>query len=277
MKLLISIFIITQLIFSQRPNYVIETFKSTHLIHVNTTEQLYKNTMEFTIAHRFGDAYSGLKDLFGVDLGANIYFAMDFGITDDFQAGFARYSFGKIYEANLKYRITRQSRDNSMPISISVFSAALYQSDSDLAEERNLFVQGLIARKFSKNISIQIAPFFNQRLEYERKNAIIGAQSAFGINLAGRYRVTKRSSILIEWAKLLNKKDYNQNSPADLKVGNIPSFSVSYNIQSGGHTYQVVLSNQQRINSVFAQYGTNTDLFERHFYFGFNLTRLFEL
>jgi hypothetical protein len=244
---------------------------------VNTVEQLYKNTMEFTIAHRFGDAYSGIKDLFGIDLGANIYFAMDFALSDNFQTGFSRYSYGKVYEFNIKYRFMRQTRDDSNPMSLSFFAAALYQSDKHLSDERNLFIQGLFARKFTKNLSIQTSPFFNQRLEYERNSLIIGAQSAYGINLAARYRLGKRQAILFEWSKILNKEDYNENSPSDLKIGNIPSFSIAYNIEAGGHTYQMIISNQGRINSVLAQYGTQTDLLKRHFYFGFNLTRLFEL
>lgn len=270
-------FIACFIIFSQKPDYVLETFKSTHLINVNTIEQLYDHTMEFTIAHRFGDSYSGLKDLFGIDLGANIYFAMDFALTNDLQIGLSRYSYNKVYEFNTKYRVFRQSGNGSIPVSFSLFAATQYQSDETAGHEKIFFLQSLIARKFNRSFSIQFSPFINQRLEYKRGNLIIGSQFIYGVNFSGRYRLGKRQSIIMEWSKVLNKNEHNDNSPKDLKIGKIPSFSMALNIEAGGHTYQVIISNQPRINGIYSQLGTNSDLFKQHFYFGFNLTRLFEL
>jgi len=256
--------------FSQR-NIVKGTFKSNRLINFQTTEQPYKNTFEFIVGHRFGDTYSGVKDFFGLDFGASTYLGFDFGLTNSIQIGLGRLNFGKTYAFNGKMRLLRQRRKGGAPLSVSLYSVFNMRTQ-DNNEENLMLIQPLISHKLNKQFSVQLSPFFIQR--FENTDRQIGAQSVYGFGLSGRVKVSKRTTLVAEGSFVLNRDEYNKNT-IDNDKRELNTYSLAYNIEAAGHTFQVILSNTQEISTIRSLMGTNTDIGERHFYLGFNMTRLF--
>ena len=248
-------------------------FKSTRLINISTTEQLYARTMEYRIGHRFGDANSGIDEFFGLDLGANTLLGFDFGITDDIKLGFSRANRGKNYGLNGQYRFMRQTRDNSMPITLSLVASMNYLSQ-DLNKEAYYSTEFLISRKFNNALSLQASPFFIQSAESEDLGSPLHA--AYGIGLSGRYKITTHTSIMLEWTPLFNRDDYNDKSHFNRQYDH-DSFSIAYNIEAAGHSFQIIASNTQEASMITSKLGSNNAAFSKHFYLGFNITRLFLL
>lgn len=276
----ILICILTFLSFSQKNKDVKGTFKSNKLINFQTIEQPYKNTFEFVVGHRFGDTYTGIKDFFGLDNGVQTYIGFDFGVTDKLQLGVARLSLNKTYSFNSKMKLIRQARKSGSPFSLSLYSA-FDTKTADYAKEKLVLVQAILGKKINSKWSLQLSPFYIQRLE--EKSQELGAQAIYGIGFSGRVKLTKRTSLIGEVSYVMNRDDFNDNSilknnQQDYNYGRkLDSFSLAYNVEAGGHAFQVVVSNTQEISTIGTLIGTNTDFFERHFYIGFNMSRLFSL
>ena len=277
---LILICILTFISFSKKNKDVKGTFKSNKLINFQTIEQPYKNTFEFVVGHRFGDTYTGIKDFFGLDNGVQTYIGFDFGITDELQLGVARLSLNKTYSFNAKIKLIRQARKNGSPFSLSIYSA-FDTKTADYAKEKLFLVQAILGKKLNSKWTLQLSPFYIQSLE--EKSQELGAQVVYGLGLSSRVKLTKRTSLIGEYSYVMNRNDFNansvlQNNQQDYDYGRKQdSFSLAYNIEAGGHAFQLVVSNTQEISTIGTLLGTNTDFFERHFYIGFNMSRLFSL
>ncbi|MCB0277916.1 MAG: hypothetical protein KDD94_00335 [Calditrichaeota bacterium] len=269
-------------IMAQMPTHVFDTFKSTRLANISTVEQLYEGTLELAIAHRFGDAHSGIREFFGLDVSPSMYLMFDYGITDDIQLGVARYSRQKVYEISGKYRFFRQQRDDSTPLSLSMLATMMFQTE-EFQEEKSLLTQLLIARKLGSVVSIQLSPFIVQRFESEQLDAgnflTVGSQMVYGTGVSARFAIGKHNTIFLEWSDVFNKDDWNKNSlTRDQIKGGV--FSIGYNIEVAGHTFQLIVSNTAKLNrhkSILGYSDGKQDLLDGHFYLGFNLTRLFNL
>lgn len=254
------------------PEPVTRTFRSTNIINQRSVDQLYSKTAEFRMGHRFGDSYSGLKDLFGIDLGASAYFGLDYGILDDWMAGFSRLGGAgslKTYEFHSQYRLLSQKTEDGSPVTLSLYGEADFAT-ADGAEQTHLLIMPLIARKWTKAFSTQISPFYVQRLE--NKDSYTGAQPIFGSVVAANYVLSRKVSLTAEWIPVFNRTEVNSNSLATYKWNTL---SAGVNLEISGHTFQLLVSNTQNISTVGSLLGSNTDWTGRHFFIGFNITRLY--
>ena len=253
----------------QAPAIVSSTFKATQIINTPTIESPAKNTLQFMIMHRFGRINEGAYALFGLD-NATIRFALDYGITDRLAIGIGRSSFEKVYDASLKWKLIRQ-RENGVPVSVSAFgmiaNTTLKYSDKPYlnAKYRTMYTsQLLIARKFSSNLSLQVAPswiHFNLVPTPQDKNNV------FALGLGGRMKVSKRISINAEYNYLPGNQVVTTNVFNSLTTG--------VDIETGGHVFQLIFSNSQGMIPPYYLAKTTGDWGNGDIYFGFNITRIF--
>ena len=100
------------------------TFGSTRIINSHSTECIEKKTLDFRISHRFGDINGGAFTLFGIDNAADIRFAFEYGVSDDFLIGLGRSKgqgpINSLIDGFFKYRILHQTKDNKVPISLAL-------------------------------------------------------------------------------------------------------------------------------------------------------------
>ncbi|MEP1097582.1 MAG: DUF5777 family beta-barrel protein [Cyclobacteriaceae bacterium] len=246
-------------------DYASATFKSTRLINGHSVEVRSKRVLEFIISHRFGTINSGYKQFWGLD-NSSIRLALEYGLTDNLNIGLGRASFNKVIDAFLKYRFARQS--DSFPVTISGFGSFARKTIEQMGlegKDRNYYTgQILIARKFSPNFSLQVMPVVIQRnLVPTRRDANL----LFALGLGGRYKLSNRLAINAEY--------YPQFTEFSNTFQN--SFAVGVDIETGGHVFQLHLTNAEQMNEQGFIGGTTDDFFDGDIHYGFNISRVFDL
>jgi hypothetical protein len=255
---------------------VIATFKATRLINQQTIEVGGTRSLDFRIHHHFGPFNSGAYDFWGIDGGASIRLGLEYSYNGRLQFGLGRTSYEKQIDGFLKYRLLRQSKSGSMPISITLFSGAYRNWIKGLqiggidkfkyASDRLSFVQQIIiARKIDDKLSIQITPTM---VHYNLVENLSDQNDAYFLGIAGRYKISNRTAITYEYgAKLLN---YSESKYYD-------SMGIGLDIETGGHVFQMFLTNSFGMteNQTFAR--TNSAWADRGFRLGFNVSRMFTL
>ena len=246
------------------------TFKATQLINTPTVETPARKTLQFLIMHRFGKISDGSYALWGLD-NADIRFGLDYGLTDRLSIGVGRSSVDKTYDASAKIKLLRQTT-GQIPVSINFYELVTYttfppQDEKPYlsATDRTTYTsQLLIARKFSSRLSLQLTPTF---IHFNLVPDARDRNNLFDLGIGGRFKITKRMSVVSEYNLLpagqtLSYKSYN-------------SLSAGIDIETGGHVFQFVFSNSRGM--VGPQYisGTAGRWQDGDIYFGFNISRVF--
>ena len=255
---------------------VIATFKATRVINQQTIEVGGSRSLDFRIHHHFGSFNSGAYDFWGIDGGASIRLALEYSYDGRLQFGLGRTSYEKQIDGFVKYRLIKQTKSGSMPISVTLFSGAYRNGVNGLkisgvdkfnyTSDRFSFVQQMIiARKFNDKLSMQITPTI---VHYNLVENLADNNDAYFLGISGRYKLSNRSALTYEYgAKLLNyseSKYYN-------------SMGIGLDIETGGHVFQMFLTNSFGMteNQTFAR--TNSSWADRGFRLGFNVSRMFTL
>ena len=252
--------------------YVSGTFKATHIINTQTIESPAHNNLNFIIQHRFGQLNSGSYNFFGLD-NATLRLGLDYGITDRLAVGIGRSSYLKTFDGYLKYKLLRQTENAGMPVSVSAI-ASVQDYTQDMPQETYLntkyrtgyATELLIARKFSSRLSLQVTPTW---LHYNLVPTVKDKNDVIAVGLGGRVKITNRMSIDGEYDIVPS------NQVVSTSVHN--SFSLGWDIETGGHVFQLVFSNSQSM--LETQYLTQTTgtWGKGDIYFGFNISRNFNL
>lgn len=255
--------------------YVRGTFKTTHTINLHTTETLGKHSLDFRILHRFDDFTTGAYNFWGLDGPANIQLRLDYSVNDRMTVGVGRASFNKLYDGYLKYKLLRQEVKGGMPITLTLLGSinlTTQKSNSTpdvyaiYADRLAYNTQVLIARKFSSKLSLQVSPTYihmNLVEKADDKNDI------FAVGLSGRYKFSKRCAVTAEYIPTLN--DY-----ADMSLY-YNSLSVGIDIETGGHVFQLFVTNSSGINEVQYIPYTTGDWAKGEIRLGFNISRVFSV
>jgi hypothetical protein len=125
--------------------------------------------------------------------------------------------------------------------------------------------QLLIARKFGQRISIQLMPTFIHRNLVE---TIEDQNDVWAIGAGGRIKVTNRLAITGEYYYLL------PGATADEYYN---SFSVGLDLETGGHVFQVYVTNSQGLIEEQFIPATTGDWFNGDIHIGFNINRTFQI
>jgi hypothetical protein len=245
------------------------TFKAIHIVNAQTVESPAKQDLNFIIMHRFGKLNDGAYNFFGLD-NASIRLGLDYGITDRLGIGIGRSSLEKTFDGYLKYRLVDQTVGaKKFPVTISVLGALNHMTlrlDTFVsAKNKTTYVtQALIARKFSNALSLQISPTF---IHFNRYPATKRSEDIFATMVGGRLKFTKRMAITAEYNYIPS------GTRDDLDINN--SLSLGFDIETGGHVFQLVFTNSGGM--IDSQYiGKTTGTWDNgDIFFGFNITRNF--
>jgi hypothetical protein len=219
------------------------------------------------IQHRFGELSGGFSDFFGFD-GAVARFGFDYGITNWLSAGIGRSMFEKTYDLGLKAVILKQ-KDNNVPVSLSYYFAALENTIyNNYPAGHNSFGSGLsyvnqlfIARN-QGIFSFQVSPLW---LHSNFEARTVKTLDLFAIDLDGRIRLGEKFGLIAEYIPVLTREPFTGTNP----------FTVGLDINTGGHQFQLILSNSQGLNEKAITTNTTGSWTKGHIFFGFNLTRVF--
>lgn len=262
---------------SSQVNYISATFKGTRIQNLASVEIMGKNTLEFRIAHRFGDALTETakaQTLYGMDGPVALDLSFDYSLSDRLSVGISRTNIQKIISGNVKYKLLRQTTTNKMPVTLT------YQGRMNASHERNVdhrfddflnrmsFVNQLIvARKFSSSFSLQL-----NMLHVHRNLVALKADqnTMFALGLGGRYKLSKRVAITAEYVYRIGEYVQNRDLFSD-------HLGIGVDIETGGHVFQLFVMNSFSTNEAQFVPANDRSWADGAIRFGFNVSRAFSL
>jgi len=246
-------------------------FKGTKIINSQSVEMPDNGVLQFMIQHRFGTLNSGFYNLFGLD-NSQVRIGFDYGLNKFLSIGLGRSSSLKAIDSNLKIRIARQSKGKiNFPFTMCFNSAIaikqflfseIKNSDFLFANQFAYTNQFLIARKFSREFSLQISPTL---VHYNLLPLNQINHDQFSIGYGARYKLNNRMSINVESFYQLNSEN------------NINQLSFGFDIETGGHVFQLHMTNSAFMIDRAFIHETYDSWLEGDIYFGFNISRVFTL
>lgn len=257
---------------------VMATFKTTRIVNAHSIETVKKRTLDFRVTHHFGDMggdNGGVHSLYGLDNAADIRIAFEYGITNRLTAGLGRSKIGELLDGYLKFRLLQQTTNSSVPLSITLLANAGFTPVKNTNNRYDKFAnrfsytyQMLLARKFSKRLSLQLIPSLVHRnviFNLEDKNDL------FSLGVGGRFKMTKRFALLADYFYTFS--DYRQNNS---DVYSAP-LGVGIEIETGGHVFHIFFTNNAGIVENNFIPNTTSSWEKGEFKLGFNISRVFML
>ncbi|MEO0333448.1 MAG: DUF5777 family beta-barrel protein, partial [Bacteroidota bacterium] len=172
----------------------------------------------------------------------------------------------------VKFRLLQQqSGIKNIPVSVVGFSSiainTLRNNEQDISFSSRLdyTYQLLIARKFSNRLSLQLTPTLVHRNLVEKRE---NPNDLFALGLGGRYKFNQRVSLNAEYFLRTNAETESLYNDA---------FAVGIDIETGGHVFQLHLTNAQSMIEEGFITETTGDFFSGDIHFGFNISRVFQL
>lgn len=263
-----------QVVKSSKP--VKNTFNSVWIIDNQTVMVPVKGTFEADFQHRFGTVNDGYDDFWGLFANSNIRLGANYAPIDKLYIGVGITKYSMVWDFNAKYALFKQTQDNSMPVSVTLFgNMAIDSRDASNFEHTvdrfSYFSQIMIARKITNKFSAQVSPsftWFNNVEAYvdskgEIQNKMNNAH--FAIAFMGRYRISDKFGLIANYDQPLTQ--HPTNNPH-------PNIAFGIEMTTSAHAFQVFMGNY---NSIVPQYNNmyNTnDYRDWEFVIGFNITRL---
>lgn len=256
-----------------KKEFVKYAFKSPRVINSHSMEFLNPGTMDFRILHRFGQIDQGYKNFFGLDQ-ASMRMSFDFGILHNLMAGVGRSTYKKELDAFVKFAPIRQSTgSHSFPVTIALVSG-ITMDGTDWADPTrpNYFTsrlgyyhQVIIGRKFSEGFTLQLSPTL------VHKNLVVlnaDPNNIYALGVGGRIKLSRR--IAFTW-------DYNHVLIGMPDSGYYHPLSLGFDIETGGHVFQLHFSNSTGMNERAFITETTNKWGSGEVRFGFNLSRVFQI
>ena len=240
-------------------------FQGNRFINLQSANVASKNELQMFIQHRFGNIKGGFYEFFGLDE-ASMRLGFEYGITKDLTFGIGRSTYMKTFDSFLKYRFLAQS--TSMPLTLtatvsgSVPSVRDYFPDKqdNFGDKASGNIQLHLARSF-KYIAFQVSPGYIRTGYIPVENDMF---SFFTLGVGGSAKLSKKVSFNIEYLYRFEEKiDY------------LNPLSFSVDMDTGGHLFQLIVSNTQQMFDQAIITNSTGDWTEGSLYFGFNLIRGF--
>lgn len=248
-------------------------FKSTRVINGHSMEMLGKGVLDFRILHRFGSLSGGLYEMFGLDA-ASMRMGFDYGVGSNVSVGIGRSTLKKELDGFIKYQLMAQKTGKqATPLSIIYIAGmSLHTLKHTNSQIPNYFTsrmafyhQIIFGRKFSQSFSAQISPIFLHRNLVEFQT---DPNDLIALGIGGRIKLNKRIAFLIDAHPIFYGARPNYNKTP---------LSIGFDIETGGHVFQLHFSNAKGMNETAFLSNTTQQWAKREIHFGFNLSRVFTI
>lgn len=247
---------------------VMSTFKGTRISIGHSIETRKKNTLELSFMSRYWNVEQETNNSFVADRMCS-RFGADYGVSDNFTIGIGIGTPNGIFDGYIKQRLIHQKTDNSgVPFGVTFLQSATYRTRTILGiESRNGFSdklaftsQLLIARKFSRNFSFQIAPTFVHRTS---SNFSDDDHNHFAIGFSPRYKLNNHVAIVSEYYYVANPLK---------SITTYGAFALGVNWEVSDLLLQFTMTNNMIFNEegFITQTVKNFNTRDGNFFFGFN-------
>jgi len=240
-------------------------FQGTRFINLQSANVAEKNELQMFIQHRFGNINGGFYEFFGLDE-ASMRLGFEYGIFKNFTVGVGRSTYMKTFDSFLKYRIFTQT--SSFPLTVTTTVAGsvptikdvIPEEHSDFSEKASGNVQLHISKSW-KSVGFQVSPGYIGTGYIPAED---NSYSFFTTAVGGSVKLSKKVSFNVEYLyRFEDEIDY------------VNPLSASIDLDTGGHLFQIVISNGQQMYDQAIITNSTGDWAEGSLYLGFNLVRGF--
>ncbi len=240
-----------------------ELFHSIVALNLPTAETITANDYYFNIIHRFNSPIeSGPKDLWGLDGSVTMRIELGYGITDDLFASLGRSNKNGNYELGLKYKLLEVDH-KVHPINIALVGGAAYNDKPAVeppksSDKLQYFAQLPINVMFWKQLGFGIVPSYLY-------NSNINCDCIDSFTMGGyvQYYINPMWSVVAE-----------TNNTVTGYRGVYDSYSLGVEMETGGHFFKFLVSNNVNINmSQFLAGSAKAFDKSNGINFGFQITR----
>lgn len=255
-----------------KKEFVKAAFKSSRVINAHSMEFINAGTMDFRILHRFGTVDQGLKNFFGLDQ-ATMRMGFDFGLRPNLMVGIGRSTFKKEVDAFIKYAPIRQSKGpGSSPVTVALVGAMTVDGlpwadpnrENYFTSRLAYYFSAIIGRKFSDAFTLQVTPTLVHKNLVQLQT---DPNDILGIGVGGRVKLNKRMAFTWDYTYVVD----------GLPTGYYNPLSVGLDIETGGHVFQLHVSNASGMNERAFITETTGQWGKGELRMGFNLSRMFQL
>ncbi|MDX1666756.1 MAG: DUF5777 family beta-barrel protein [Saprospiraceae bacterium] len=264
---------------------VSRTFKDTRVINSHSVETLQRGRLDVRITHRFGDIAGdagGWQTLYGLENAADVLIGAEYGFTDNFTAGIFRTKgagpLKQLVSGVFKQAILNQREDDRVPISMTLVGIATASTSRNSESPTSLnnfgviahrfvyYGQLLIAKKFSPGLSLQVGGGYTHRnqVPFEDINGL------FNLSFASRIQLSKFYGIILD-------ANWPLSDTRSTDEGFYPALGIGVEIETGGHVFQLNLTNARGIMATDYMPYTTANWLDGQFRLGFTISRLFNL
>ena len=260
---------------AQDTNYTYDTFKSTRVLNGHSVELMPEGLLDFRVEHRFGRINQGYYEIFGLDQ-SNTLISLEYGFKDWMLVGLDRASLDKTVSGFAKFKLLRQSSGaRNMPVSISALLEtsvvgmkwAVPNRDNLFSSRLSYTSQLILARKFNDHLSVQLAPIWIHR---NLVPTILDRNDVFALGIGTRYNISDMSSFNVEYYPVFGSSwNHTTNYRNSLSIG--------FDLKTGKHVFQLMLSNTMGMNEKSFVTETTGNALKGDLHLGFNISRVFSL
>ncbi|WP_276088206.1 DUF5777 family beta-barrel protein [Pedobacter sp. JY14-1] len=255
-------------------------FKATRIVLSHSTETQKKHDLDLRIRHHFGDIggrFGSAHTLYGLDVASDLFIGLDYGVTDDFTVAVGRSKQDETFNFSGKYKLLKQ-QDTGMPVNLTLLAQMGWVARepfnenefTSYADRFSWFFQGLISRKLTSRLSLQVMPgYLIRQVSMEPGDP----RNLFVLGFAGRMKLTKRLSFVADYT-LVNGLS---RQPDNLANAYYDPLGVGLEIETGGHIFSLNFMNSEYILENNFIPNTKKSWGKGGVRFGFTISRNFSL
>ena len=245
----------------------VTVFHSTQSANLPTAETLERGEWLFEISHRFLPPVSdGADALWGFDGPVHNRIGLAWAATDRLMVGLVRTNLDDNVDLNAKLRVAEGGRE-SIPWMLGVSAGGAFNTDAPLGATDNevqAYGQAIVDLLLGGRVALGLVP----AVVY---NPVIRATSSEVRGALGVHGQLYLSSVASVFSEGVFAPSYAGVAAADLGRD---SGSIGVELETGGHFFKVVLTNQVRMNPGQYLGGAPFEFRPREWRVGFNITRL---
>ncbi|MGH1366217.1 MAG: DUF5777 family beta-barrel protein [Calditrichia bacterium] len=251
----------------------LELFHSTMTANFPTTETLKKGDWEYEISHRFtGRVNDGFSELWGIDGGSRIRFGLSYALTDHLMIRGGRTNVQDNYDLSLKYKFL-QLRNEALPMAMAIRLGGAWNSAEVSGRNRSdsknfqFFSQLVVNTILQEKFAIGVVPSY----VYNSDSFSPEKEYTFSLGNYYQYYFSSKYSAFVEYSPIIS--GYQGPIQFGITQKSFNSLSYGFDIETGGHFFRLLLTNNTRLNTSQFLVGGVRSVSDNEWSIGFNITR----
>jgi hypothetical protein len=246
-------------------------FHSPQSANLPTGETLQKGQWLFEISHRFSPPVSdGADALWGFDGPVINRLGLAYAASDRVMLGVLRSNLSDNLELNAKARVFEGGSD-AVPVMIGLMGGIAWNTEAPTGagadeNESQQYAQLMLNTLLGERLAVGIVPTLLRNPTIEDADS----ETVFVLGLHGQLYLSDKMSFLAEWI-ISDDRSGPQHPDPNTQAHDSGSFGIE--IETRGHFFKVVLSNQQRLNPTQVLGGTAYEFTPGEWRVGFNIQR----